>query len=368
MNYRKLLLRIVFWALGLAAGFGAAGVIFAGHDTLWRIVGTCAATAVGALLLLWAAQFLEAEASWFSGFLAVSLIVIEYLTILGLIWAFFGRAEERVAITAVCLAGTGISAVGFARVITQPPAVVLARFGLVASAAVFVLFMVGTWDRVQGQFLDVTWRWHQVAFSLAGFSILAVISLVGAGTDRRHWRWLAVVAAAAGFAISAYAILKNVRETSALFICIVSLAAVVAHANALLCCPIKPGQRWLLWATIGAAITTGALVDLGAITKPWQEEFLGRMAGASAIITGCGTLAVLVLARLQRRSGPEAAATRSQPPAPEIVLVCPRCGRKQRLPMGVAKCACCGLGIEVRVHKAQPEVMHDALEKSCAAD
>ena len=39
--YRKVLLRIVFWALGLAACFGAAAVIFAGHDTLWRIVETC---------------------------------------------------------------------------------------------------------------------------------------------------------------------------------------------------------------------------------------------------------------------------------------------------------------------------------------
>src|SRR5208337_3733129 len=43
--YRKVLLRLVLWALGLAACFGAAGVIFAGHDTLWRIVGTCGATA-----------------------------------------------------------------------------------------------------------------------------------------------------------------------------------------------------------------------------------------------------------------------------------------------------------------------------------
>ena len=38
--YRKVLLRVVFWALGLAACFGAAGVIFAGDDTVGRIVGT----------------------------------------------------------------------------------------------------------------------------------------------------------------------------------------------------------------------------------------------------------------------------------------------------------------------------------------
>src|SRR5512138_2670851 len=151
MKYRKILLRIVFWALGLGAGFGAAGVIFAGHDTLWRIVGTCAATAIGALLLLWASQLLEVEASWLSGFMAVSLTIIEYLTALGLIWDLFGKADERVAITTLCLAGTGIPAIGFSRVMKQPEAGVLARFGLAASCAVFVLFMVGTWHRAQGQ-------------------------------------------------------------------------------------------------------------------------------------------------------------------------------------------------------------------------
>jgi hypothetical protein len=51
MALRKLLLRIVFGSLALAALVGAGAVVFAGHDTLWRIVGTCFATAAGALLL-----------------------------------------------------------------------------------------------------------------------------------------------------------------------------------------------------------------------------------------------------------------------------------------------------------------------------
>src|SRR5512143_3397400 len=113
MTARKVLLRIVFGSLALAAGFGAAGVIFAGHDTLWRIVGTCFATAVGALLLLWGTQLLDVEASWVAGFMALSLTVIEYLTALGLIWDLFGKADARVAITMACLAGTGIPAIGF---------------------------------------------------------------------------------------------------------------------------------------------------------------------------------------------------------------------------------------------------------------
>lgn len=360
MNYRKILLRTVFWALGLAAGFGAAGVIFAGHDTLWRIVGTCAVTAVGALLLLGASQLLEAEGSWLAGFMAVSLIVVEYIVGLGLVWELFKSAQGRVGMTLFCLGATGMPAIGFARVMRKPEAAVLARFGLVASAVVFLLFMLGTWQRMSGPFGEETWRWDRVAVSLSAFSILAVISLVGAGTDRRHWRWLGVAAAAGAFAISAYAILNNLHETSALFISIVSVAAVVAHANVILWCPLKPAHRWLIRATIGAGMMTGALVDLGSITRPWQEELLGRMAGAAAIITGCGTLALLVLTRVQRRGPPEVAWTRAQ--VSEIALICPRCAAKQTLSLGMSHCTKCGLLIELHVHETEPELLKTGLE------
>jgi hypothetical protein len=102
--YRKVLLRVVFWALGLAVCFGAAGVIFAGHDTLWRIVGTCAATATGAFLMLAASRQLDQETTWLSGVMAVALIVIEYLASLGLIWNLFRSAEEPAALTMLSLA------------------------------------------------------------------------------------------------------------------------------------------------------------------------------------------------------------------------------------------------------------------------
>ena len=49
---------------------------------------------------------------------------------------------------------------------------------------------------------------------------------------------------------------------------VVSVAAVVAHANALAWCPLKPVRRWLLWGTIGAGIATGGFVDWARITSP----------------------------------------------------------------------------------------------------
>ena len=242
--YRKVLLRIVFWALGLAACFGAAGVIFAGHDTIWRIVGTCAATAAGAFLLLAISRQLDKETTWVPGALAISLIVIEYLGTLGMIWNLFRSAEEPAALTMLFLVATAVPAIGFTAILKRPDGVLSARVGLFASMMVFGLLMLGTWG---GWLRTVNAEhWHSLGLSLAAFAALAVVSLIGSGLDRRHWRWLGVAAAGTAFAISAYAIIRDIHEASAWFVCIVSVAAVVAQANAMAWCPLKPAQRWLL--------------------------------------------------------------------------------------------------------------------------
>jgi hypothetical protein len=348
--YRKVLLRIVFWALGLAACFGAAGVIFAGHDTLWRIVGTCAATAAGAFLLLAASRQLDQETTWLPGVMAVALIVIEYLATLGLIWNLFRSAQDPAALTMFSLVATAVPAIGFSAIMKRRDGALSARVGLIASAVVFVLLLVGTWGGWLGAVRAE--HWHSLGLSLAVFAVLAVLCLIGSGTDRRHWRWLGVAAAGAAFAISAYAILVDIDKPSAFFVCVVSVAAVVAHANAMAWCPLKPAQRWLLWGTIGAGIATGGFVDLAKITSPWQEEMLGRLAGAAAIIAGCGTLALLILARINRRIAPVAA---NLADLREITLTCPRCRATQTIAIGLGECGACGLVIQVRVQEPEPE-------------
>jgi hypothetical protein len=346
MTLREVLLRIVFGSLALAAGFGAAGVIFAGHDTLGRIAGTCTATAVGALLVFGSSSLLEREETWPPGALSLVLFVGEYLLTLGLIWEVFGPAEEQAGLTALFLALTGFPALVFVGTLRQPVTFVAARVGLAACAASFLLLMIGTWGRGWGTRNFEHNRWFEVSGSLAAFAFLAVLSLIGAGLDRRHWRWAGVAAAAAAFSIATYAILLDIRQTSSLFVCLVSVAIVVAHANAMVRVPLASKQRWLLWATLGAAFTTAGFVDVGSITRPWQQEMLGRLGGAAAIMAGCGTLALLVLARVNRRVEPpefSSAAVR------EVTLICPRCNRKQSIAVESGRCAVCGLGIAVRL-------------------
>ncbi len=351
MTIRKVLLRIVFGSLALAACCGAAAVLLAGHDTLWRVVGTCFATAAGALLLFWSSALLSQDETRRPGVLAAALVLAEYLPTLGQIWEMFGRADEQAALSMLHLALTGLPAVAFLALERRPAAATASRVGLAVCAAVFALLMAGVWGpgvgspRIEGN------HWFDVSASLAAFGFLAVLSLLGTGRDHRPWRWAGVAAAAAGFALSAREILLEVPRSSDLLVCVATLAVVVAHANAMVQCPLRPGQRWLLGATTGAAVATGVLVDLGRLTHPWQHEPLGRLAGAAAIIAGCGTLALLVLARINRnvpRPGLVASDVR------EVALTCPLCGTSLTIPIGEGRCAACGLGIAVRIEQPAP--------------
>ena len=93
-------------------------------------------------------------------------------------------------------------------------------------------------------------------------------------------------------------------------------------------------------------------MDLAKITNPWQEEMLGRLAGATAIIGGCGTLALLVLARINQRVVPVAV---SLADLREVILTCPRCRSRQTIALGSGKCGTCGLVIQVRVQEPENE-------------
>jgi hypothetical protein len=146
--------------------------------------------------------------------------------------------------------------------------------------------------------------------------------------------------------MSTYAILLEIRETSSVYVCIVSVAIVVAHANAMVRVPLRSSQRWLLWATLGTAITSAAFVDVASITRPWQQDMLGRLAGAAAIMAGCGTLALLVLARVNRQVE---LAEFSSADVRQVTLICPRCHRKQTVAIENGTCPACGLGIAMRL-------------------
>ena len=130
------------------------------------------------------------------------------------------------------------------------------------------------------------------------------------------------------------------------------MMAVVAHATLVMLAPLTFGQRWLRLLTILAVFVTAALVDW-IVYLDEAPEMLQRLASAAGICAACGTLAIAILARVNRKLTVHATPKELR----EIKLECPQCGKRQTIAVGTdAACSGCGLKIAVRVE--EPRCAH----------
>ena len=347
MSLRKLVLRSMLVSLGLAAAAGASAVFVAGHELVWRIVLTGICTAVACGLLLPASMLVDGEKSRPAGLLGMAAIIAEYVIVLALVWfeSFNNSSFEPVWLTALAILLATPPAMLFLRLATpsRDPGAVL---GVCVTTASFAMAMIGTWVPF-GMQSDPAGRWWGIAGATAGFGFLAVCCLAGLRTHRRPWRWIGILAALVAWGITVVAIFKDLQNGGGTLTCIISLAVVIAHANLAMLVPLHGGQRWVRIGTILAVIATSIFIDIDAIGGELQlDDLIGRIAEACAIVAGCGSLALLVLARINRKPPPPVAAE-----IKEMTIVCPNCQKKQSLAVGSSACAGCGLKIHIRVEE-----------------
>ena len=72
-----------------------------------------------------------------------------------------------------------------------------------------------------------------------------------------------------------------------------------------------------------------------------------NLAAASGIIASCGSLALLVLARINRNLDRVPVLSEIK----EMTVICPGCRRKQNLPTGDSTCTTCGLKFHIRLEE-----------------
>ena len=350
MPLRIILLRVLFCSLALAAVFGAVGILFASHDAIWRIAATSIATAGAALLLLVASSKMDKPVPRPAALLGATLVVIEYLLALAAIWEmaiFFGsQYDDSLWLTILFIALTGVPAIAFLRMMTKPITAWAGRAGLALAAAELAMLLTVAWG---GSFWSGNSTFETLAAWLPPFALLAVICLIGQGDlPRRPWRWIGIVAAATAYFAVAYGAINNIHNGGQWVVYITCVAAAIAHANIVLLCPLRPRQIWLRWLTIAAGVATTLFVALAVHVNDDGDGMISRLAGACGIVAGCGTLALAILSRLNRRFvvSPAQMAGLS-----DITLICPVCRKKQTLALGGASCAECRVVIHVRVEE-----------------
>ena len=171
--------------------------------------------------------------------------------------------------------------------------------------------------------------------------------------DRRWWRWIGVAAAVAGTVGSALAIFSTdsskVRESFITWSA--SLAVVIAHANLSFYAVLTPATRWLRSATIATLMIAAALIGL-QVQKGWDSEIAQRITAAAGICAACGSMAMAIISRLNKK-------TERQMVAPAevkaIELICPGCQKRQILPLGEHACAECGLRFAIKIDEPRCE-------------
>ena len=360
LNPRVLLL-VVLWSLGAAAVLGAVGVLTGGEVVLYRMVGTLSLTAICAGMLFGVTRKLADVTAYAAAMLATVLVVVEFLLGLVAIWGInnflFTKQGEycwELIFSIAAAAGRLLRACGIS-VIRR---LRLHCFGwCCAVGIVFAIWLIGM--------SSDSWMWWESVYYIYGFGVLAALSLVGVGTDRRQWRWVGVLCSIVACFIGIKFIDSKEAWPIAPMTVVIGLAVLVAHANLALRCPLRPGQRWIAYTTVGAVALAAIFCDVSVFSHqemlyagPLNVDSLpNRLAAACGIIAACGSLALIILWRSNQKLvlGKRAAAEALDVGALQVTVICPTCQKKQVLGKTGAACSGCGLRMKIILEEPRCE-------------
>ena len=103
--------------------------------------------------------------------------------------------------------------------------------------------------------------------------------------------------------------------------------------------------------TIASMVVGALFFDLEVINETrgiYGIGMYGRFAGAGGIVAACGSLALLICAKLNGPDEPVKTISDIKTLA-SVQITCPRCGKRQGLELGGAPCVKCGLVMNVEV-------------------
>lgn len=351
MNIQRVLLRVMLASLAVAAAVGTLAALTNQTETFWRIIGTCAITAVATGLLIPISHCLKGGTRA-AALTAIIAIVVEFILNLALIWNGLGISSphsDDLAITAGLVFATGLAAVFLVYMLGIGATRRAAICGLILDAAVFFLAMIATWSNAA--FGD---NFGETAGVLAIFGPMAVACLIGSASGHQRWRrWIGVAAATAAVAMNVYAIWHNLPHDNEVSTVIDTVPAWFAFANLVMLANLKGSQIGVRYLAMIAATVTAVCIDLEFYVNNGERRYgnddpFTRIASAGGIVTGCAALAVAILAMLNRKSKPEPVATGA---IHDITVICPLCQKKQTLPLDTTGQCACGLKMLVQIEE-----------------
>lgn len=359
MQLRKLLLRIMIWSLAAAAVLGAVAILTSVSTVAWQIAGTTTVTAVCAAAMMAASLLLDKERGRASGLVGMGASLASALLFLILIWDLDDvvpvlRSEETCWLTIAFILTCVFPAMFYLWGRHVPSIRIASNVGVVLTIVTFAALMVPTWDLDNLLGAGLSEEWYESAAATGVLGLLATLCLISINIPRQPkalWviRILGLATTVLTWGISVYAIWANLHEDNGTLTLLFSIGCMVALINLTLLVPLTSGLRWVRWGTLMTAAIAAVCADILALNK-WSGSFdsLSRIGGAAGFMASCGSLALIILARINR---PMTQAGREYREAKEVVLVCPGCRTKSTLPVGVSACRVCHLRFSIQVHE-----------------
>lgn len=357
MPFRNVILRIMLWSLGFAALTGVLSVFIQAGSFMWRIIGTEFAMAFACALILPCIPMIDRVRTRAGGLLGMAGILIEFFLALTMIWdipqTLWGvRFESEITLTIVLFAFAFVISMMLLTHVRESKYSVSAWSGIAVVILAAGAFQIATW--LPRRF-DSEEEWAVTGVAITVMGAIVSICMIGVGgSPRRMWRWAGVLSGITSLAMWLGDIWIGHGSDLGFvtFTGLIAVTAIVAYMIVCFLIPLQPTQLWLRNASMFFTVLLAVLIELMVIEYRFHlyglsELWLGRCTAATGIITACSTLALAVLTSLNRRvdfeSGYEAITN--------IIIICPRCRKKQTIPIGDAVCSSCQLRISTRVEE-----------------
>ena len=360
MPTRNVYMRSMLWSLGLAAAGGVLAVLSVNRYLAWRVVWTGFTTAVACGIMIPVGTLVDRKETRSAGLFGMGAVVVEFFLAMLLIWevprrVFLLNIENEIAGTMGLGVGICVLVPCFLILARKPYGAWAGRVGIAFTIVSFAAWLLAVWLRYHPQGWQMRPIWAETGFAFSVLGALAVLCLVGGGwADPKRWRYVGVVAGAtACYMWLTHIWLGTGSDLGAVIFCgLLCLATVVAHANVSVRAAIAPQHGWVRMSTLVVAAFTALMIELFVIddrlyAMPDYSDLIERLAAAGGIVTGCGSLALVVLARFDRRVDYEPATADLS----RLSVVCPRCRKKQMIGVGESVCAGCQLRISIRLEE-----------------
>lgn len=348
MPLQRRLLYAMLTLLGLAALAGVSTIFLPGGRFLLRVAFTLVTGAIGIAIAMPASRLLEKQDQRTNGLYALGAVVFGFCLALVAIWGdfFFGTGvSEPFGLTLLAYLGCALPASIFIALRRFRAGRLTSIVGLFACGVCFAFALPVFWGPRVGVVVPDDKIGMTIAI-IAWGTLPMCASLFGTFDDRKSWRWLGVLLGGAAIAMGFYGIWIKSSDDPTWLAQALIMASAVGGANVLIRLPLRPGQRWLAYATIATLVLTAIAASFDNIsTSAFQhtspDDLSVRFFAAGCIVTVCGILAIAVLMGFNRRVLVTEA--RSLDEIRKITVACPRCAKRQDAAVGESRCEGCGL-------------------------